>query len=320
MKAVVQQSYGFDAIEVAERPIPEPGEGQVRVRMESASLNPADWYKAAGTPPFLRLSEGFLRPKLEIIGTDGAGVVDALGPNSGDFEVGDRVFGKFLGSFAEFATAETERLARTPDNVSSESAAGLPIAGVTALQAVEKGEVDGQRVAVNGASGGVGAYAVQIAKAMGAAHVTGVCSAANAEMVRSLGADDVIDYKTDNFTTRDFDVLIDCVATQSAADVRRCLGDEGRWVLIGAVKGEGILGPVPTLVGLMLKGIFSKPKPISFIADETAERLTRLVGLAEQGKLRTVVDRTHSLDESRKAYDYLGTHRARGKVIFSIAP
>ncbi|NNE97140.1 MAG: NAD(P)-dependent alcohol dehydrogenase [Acidimicrobiales bacterium] len=320
MKAAVQERYGIDAIRVQERPVPEPGPDQVRVRIDAASINPADWHKATGTPGMIRTSEGFRRPKAEIIGTDAAGTIDAVGTNITDFEIDERVFGKVQGAFAEFALAPAAGLVRIPDGVPMADAAGLPIAGVTALQGVEKGDVGGKRVVISGASGGVGTYAVQIARAMGAAHITGVCSGRNTELVRSLGADDVIDYTTDDWTTKGpYDVLLDLAGTRRFADVKLALNPGGRWIMIGPDSKDGLLGPIPQIVGLMARAKFSPIDMSVFVAEETAERLQALADLYSAGSIRTVIDRSYKLDEVVEAYRYLETRRARGKVVIAIS-
>jgi NADPH:quinone reductase-like Zn-dependent oxidoreductase len=320
MKAAVQQRYGIDAIRVEERPVPEPGPDEVRIRIDAASINPADWHKATGTPSMIRTSEGFTRPKAEIIGTDAAGTIDAIGSNVTQFKIDEMIFGKVHGAFAQFALAPAAGVVRIPEGISMGEAAGLPIAGVTALQGVQKGDVEGKRILISGASGGVGTYAVQIARAMGAAHVTGVCSGRNVELVRSLGADEVIDYTTDDWTTTGpYDVLLDLAGTRSFADVKRALKAGGRWIMIGPDNKDGLLGPIPQIIGLMARAKFSPIEMIVFVAEETPERLQKLADLYSEGSIRTVIDRSYKLDEIVEAYRYLETRRARGKVVIEIS-
>ena len=315
MRAATISAYGLDRIDIGDQPVPEPDPHQVRVRVSVASINPADWHLAAGEPRFLRLTEGLRRPKKNVVGTDGAGVVESVGDEVADLAVGDRVFGKFEGSFAELAVADVDRLAKIPNGVTDESAAGLPIAGVTALQAIEKGQVDGRSVVVNGASGGVGHYAIQLARAFGAREVTAVCSGRNLELVASLGADRVVDYGSTDFTDDRHDVIIECAGGRTAAEYFRGLSKPGHVVLVGPDKGGRNFGPIAKVVGLMGRFAISPHKLSVFVADETAERLRVLAELYASGAIRTVVDRSFPLGEVTAAFEYLGTQRARGKVL-----
>jgi len=318
MRAVQQNAYGLDAIEIVDHVVPEPGEGRVRVRVEKASMNPADWHFAIGRPLFMRLIAGLRRPKHALIGSDFAGVIDALGPEVTGFEIGDKVFGSGIGAFSEFADAKAERVARTPASMTAAEAAGLPIAGVTAFQALEDLEVAGKRVVVNGASGGVGHYAVQIALAQGAAHVAGVCSTKNLDLVAGLGAE-AIDYTTDDFTAGSYDILLDCVGSRPFGEVKSCLNPGGHWVLIGAGRGGPLLGPVPALIANIVKSKFSDFKVKNVMAEETSERLAALAKLVDEGKLRTHIEREYPLAEIRAAYDHSESKRSRGKVIIAVA-
>ncbi len=317
MRAATQTRYGLDAIEIGDRPIPEPGPAQVRVRIEAAAINPADWHMASGRPSFLRLTEGLRTPRKEILGADMAGVVDAVGEGS-TWRVGDEVFGGSKGAFAEFGLCADDRIATRPAGMSFAEAAGLPIAGVTALQAVEHAAVEGKRVVVNGASGGVGHYAIQIAKASGASHVAGVCSASNVAMVNDLGADEVYDYATDDFTADRFDAVIDCAGSRTGSEIRRCLTPEGRWVLLGPPKGGRVLGPLPFVLRQLSQSLFSKTKTIAFVAEETDERLRRLGDLVRNGQLQTVIDKEYGLADLRTAFDHVESARARGKLIIRV--
>lgn len=314
MRAATQNRYGLDAIQIGERPLPEPGPGQVRVRVEAAAINPADWHMATGRPSFLRLTEGLRRPKREILGADMAGVIDAVGDGS-TWRVGDEVFGGSRGAFAEFGLCRDDRIATRPSGMSFAEAAGLPIAGVTALQAVEHADIEGKRVVVNGASGGVGHYAIQIAKAFGASHVAGVCSAPNTAMVADLGADRVYDYASEDFTAERFDAVIDCAGSRTGADIQRCLAPGGRWVLLGPPKGGRVLGPLPFVLRQLARSAFSNTKTIAFVAEETDVRLRRLGDLVRSGELRTVIDKEYGLDDLRTAFDHVESARARGKLI-----
>ena len=217
MTAVVQPAYGLDAIEIGERPVPTPGPGQLRIKVSASALNPMDWHLATGSPRIVRLVEGLRRPKHEIPGREACGVVDELGPDVTGFEIGQTVFGWVTGAFAEYTIAEADRMWPAPTGMTEFECAALPVAGATALEAIERGDVAGKRVAVNGASGGVGHYAVQIAKARGAQWVAGVCSGRNADFVHGLGADQVIEYDSDDFTSERWDVIIDCIGNRTGA-------------------------------------------------------------------------------------------------------
>ena len=315
MKAATQHRYGIDAIEVVEIPIPEPGPGQVRLQVTAASINPADWHIATGIPGFMRLTEGLRGPKLSIVGRDVCGVVDAVGADVTEWQVGDTLFGKAEGAFAEYALAGVDHLARVPSNMSDIEAATLPIAGVTALQAVERGEVEGKRVVVNGASGGVGHFVVQIAKAAGAAEVVAVCSGRNADWVRELGADEVIDYEEADFTRREFDVVIDCIGNRRGREVVRCLPSDGRWVLLGADKKTGFLGPVTRLVGSMIAWKFRSQHCELLLAEETRERLERLAELVDEGRLTVRIAGKRPLHDVVDAYDRIESKRTAGKIV-----
>ncbi len=315
MKAATQDHYGLDHITFQDVPIPEPGAGQVRVAVNVASINPADWHLATGTPTFMRLTEGIRKPKHFIVGRDAAGVVDAVGTGVANLKAGDRVFGSMTGAFADYSLAKSDRVVKIPDSVDDNTAAGLPIAGITALQAMEKGEIEGRSVVINGASGGVGHYAIQLAKVMGAARVTGVCSGRNVEFVAGLGADEIIDYTKSDFTDQTHDVIVECAGSRTASELMRGLAPKSRVVMVGPNKGGRVLGPIPEQLAMAARFALSSHKLVIFIAAETSERLSRLATLAEQGVLTTHIDREFALADVRDAYKYLGTNRARGKVL-----
>lgn len=315
MRAAVLHRYGHEHITIVDSDVPVPGPGEVLVSVEAASINPVDWHRATGAPYFMRMTEGLRRPKSSHVGLDGAGRIEALGPDVEGFEVGEQVFGSFRGSFATHAIATVDRIARVPEGVAIDAAAGMPVAGVTALQAVEAAQVDGKRVVVNGASGGVGTFAVQIARAEGAAEVVGVCSARNRSLVEGLGVDRVVDYETEDFTDQPFDVLIDCVGSKKPREVKRALSADGVWVLIGSLRKGGVFGPMAHMLSTMAAMKFSTQSLVVFIAEETVPRLERLAELAASRRLRTVVDRIVMLDLVTGAFDYLETSRARGKVL-----
>jgi NADPH:quinone reductase-like Zn-dependent oxidoreductase len=277
-----------------------------------------------GTPYVMRLGSGLRKPKEIRFGVDYAGTVEAVGRNVSRFKPGDDVFGGRTGALAEYVAARADRaVARKPAGLSFEQAAAMPIAAVTALQGLrDKGLVTaGDKVLINGASGGVGTFAVQIAKSLGA-HVTGVCSTRNVELVRSLGADAVVDYTTDDFTKGEqrYDVIIDNVGNRSLADVRRVLQPDGRYVLIGGGgpdEGKWI-GPFVKPIQAMVTGLFVNQKMGMFIAQLNAEDLERLADLMQSGTVTSVIDRSYPLAETAAAISYLETGRARGKVIITV--
>lgn len=315
MKAIVQDIFGSpDVLRLEEVDAPAVGPDDVLVRVRAASVNPADWHAMRGSPWFARPMFGMLKPKQRTPGVDLAGVVEAVGANVTDFRPGDEIFGARNGSLAELVCGGKNFIAK-PASLSFEQAGSVAIAGCTALQALrdKAGLQAGQRVLVNGAAGGVGTFAVQIAKSMGA-HVTGVCSTRNVELVRSLGADEVVDYTADDFTRggEPYDVIVDLIGNRSTSDLRRALTPKGTAVLIG---GEGRL--VEMLTPLVV-GRFVSQRLVSFIAKITKEDLAELSELAEAGKLTPVVDRTYPLSEAPEAIRYLETGHARGKVVVTV--
>jgi NADPH:quinone reductase-like Zn-dependent oxidoreductase len=311
MKAIVQDRYGGPEVlrlEEVDRPPLEPD--RVLVRVRAAGVNPADWHVMRADPWWARVMFGLRRPKSRVRGADFSGVVEEVGSDMTQFHVGDAVFGGRDGALAEYVAAKS--LVAKPDALTFEQAGGIAIAGCTALQAVrDKGRVQpGQRVLVNGAAGGVGTFAVQIAKALGA-HVTGVCSTPNLELVRSIGADEVVDYTTTNFTKgkAGYDVAVDCIGNRSANAVRRVLKKKGTLVTVGG--DGGILG----LITPLFLNLVVPQRLVSFIAKIGPEDLQTLADLAAAGKLTPVVDRTYPLHDAADAIRYLETKRARGKVV-----
>ena len=267
MTAIVQPAYGLDAIEIGERPVPTAGPGQLRIKVAASALNPMDWHLATGSPRIVRLAEGLGRPKHEIPGREACGVVDQLGPGVTGFEIGQTVFGWVTGAFAEYTVAEADRMWPAPTEMTEFECAALPVAGATALEATERGGRR-KRVVVNGASGGVGHYAVQIAKARGAQWVAGVCSSRNADFVRGLGADQVIEYDSDDFTSQRWDVVIDCIGNRTGSDIRRSLVDDGCWVVVGDHNKGGVLGPLPRLVARLMRWRFGSQTCNWFVQGE----------------------------------------------------
>jgi NADPH:quinone reductase-like Zn-dependent oxidoreductase len=323
MKAAVRDRFGApsEVVEVREVEKPVPTEDEVLVRVHAASLNFGDWYAVEGRPWVGRPSMGLRKPKSERLGTDYAGVVEAVGANVTDFRPGDEVFGGRSGALAEYVAARADRsIVRKPANMSFEEAAAVPVAALTALQGLRNhGHVaPGQRVLVNGASGGVGTYAVQIAKALGA-DVTAVCSPPNVDIARSLGADRVVDYTREDFTRGDgrFDVLLDVAGSRSWRECTHVLEKDATLVIVGGPKSNRLLGPISGLIGKKLGGLLSSRKAAFFIAKFNKPDMEVLRELLESGKVRSVVDRRYELGDVVDALDYLGEGHARGKVIMT---
>jgi NADPH:quinone reductase-like Zn-dependent oxidoreductase/copper chaperone CopZ len=322
MRAVVREAYGtVDVLRIAEVETPVAGDDEVLVRVHAAGVDQGVWHLMAGMPYAMRLAGfGFRAPKNPLLGYDVAGRVEAVGANAGAFQPGDEVFGTCRGSFAEFAVARADRLASKPGNVSFEEAAAVPTSGYTALQAVrEHGRVRaGQRVLIIGAGGGVGTFAVQIAKADGA-EVTGVSSTAKTELVRSLGADHVIDYAREGLAdgrTR-YDVILDIAGNRPLSELRHALTARGTLVIVGGEDAGNWLGVRRQLRAAALSP-FVRQKLGFFIAKDRNEDLEELQKLLEAGVIRPVVDRTFPLDEVPAAIGYLRDGKARGKVVISI--
>jgi NADPH:quinone reductase-like Zn-dependent oxidoreductase len=321
MKAIVHERYGRpDVLELRDVDMPVVEDDQVLVRVHASSVNPVEWYGVTG-PYFARIGNGLRRPKSTSVGADLAGRVEAVGRDVKDFQPGDEVFGTGAGAWAEYACARNTRIARKPANLSLEEAAAVPIAGITALQALrDKGRVQpGQRVLINGASGGVGTFAVQIAKAFGA-HVTAVCSTGNVDQVRSLGADRVVDYTREDFTRRAerHDLMLDVAGSRSFFAFRRVLTPEAIVVLVGGPMTYRGLGPLPHLARTLLASKGRSQTVTFFVAKITNEDLGFLRELLEAGTVRPVVDRRYELSNAPDALRYLGERHARGKVVISV--
>src|SRR5438874_956856 len=325
MKAIVYCDYGLANLRVEDVERPTPADDQVLVRVRAVSVNPYDWHFVEGTPKFMRLGVGLRKPKDTRLGVDYAGTVEAVGKNVTQFKPGDEVFGGKTGSFAEYVCVRQDRLiALKPANVTFEQAGSVDIAGVTALQAIrDKAKVQaGQKVLINGASGGVGTFAVQIAKSFGA-EVTGVCSTRNVDLVQSLGADHVIDYTKEDFTKSDrhYDVIIDNVANHSLSECRRVLTPNGIYVMIGGggANEQGLVGPLGKALNAALYSRFVKQKMGMMMAQPSTQDLTPLAEMVQAGKLNTVIDRTYkSLSEVPDAIRYLEEGHARGKVVIAV--
>ncbi len=323
MQAARYRFYGDTHViqwETVARPV--PSDSTVLVRVHVAATNPLDWHYMRGEPYVMRLSSGIGRPSDVRLGQDFAGVVETIGAKVTRFAAGDSVFGSSSGAFGEYVVVhEAGAIAHVPSSMSLSEAAAMPVAATTALQAIrEVGRVSRRsRVLVNGASGGVGTYAVQIAKALGA-HVTGVASTRNVELVQSLGADATIDYTKENFTTGTarYDVIIDNVGNHAPSALRRALVPNGRVVLVGGPDADRWLGPVRSFVGAIVYGWFVEPTFEGLFAETTQEKLEYLSTLVRQGKLRSVMDREFSASQLRDAVAYQESGRSRGKNIVRI--
>jgi NADPH:quinone reductase-like Zn-dependent oxidoreductase len=321
MKAITRVVYGpAESLSFDEVPMPEVGDTDVLVKMHASSVNPYDWHLLRGEPYLLRLSAGFRRPKSHDMGIDVAGTVTAVGANVTRFKTGDNVFGIGRGAFAEYAVANEERLAAKPDALTFESAASIPCAGNTALVAVrDKGEVQsGMSVLVNGASGGVGSYAVQIAKSLGA-EVTGVCSTRNIDLVKSIGAVDVIDYTRDDFSRQSqrYDVVVDTIGNRSLRALRRALKPRGTLVVAGGGSGKWFR-PMALLLKVIVVAPFVRQQLRGVMAGVTTEGLETLSTLVVSGDVVPLIDRTYPLGETPVALGYLEEGHARGKVIITV--
>src|SRR5437660_2215147 len=326
MKAIVYCDYGLANLKLQDIEKPAPTDDQLLIRVRAVSVNPYDWHFVEGTPYVMRaMGVGLRKPKDTQLGVDFAGTVEAVGKNVTQFKPGDEVFGGRSGAFAEYVCRRAEgAIALKPANITFEQAAAVNIAGITALQAIrDKGKVQsGQKVLINGASGGVGTFAVQIAKSFGA-DVTGVCSTRNVDLVQSLGADHVIDYTKEDFTKGDqkYDVILDNVANHSLSECRRVLTPNGIYVMIGggSANEQGFLGPLGKALNAALYSRFVKQKMGMMMAQPSTQDLTLLAEMVQSGKLKTVIDRTYkSLSEVPDAIRYLEEGHARGKVVIAV--
>jgi NADPH:quinone reductase-like Zn-dependent oxidoreductase len=326
MKAVVYTNYGSpDVLEIRDVKKPVPNDDQILIKVRAAAVNPLDWHFMEGTPYIMRaMGVGLRKPKDPRLGVDYAGQVEAVGKNVTQFKPGDEVFGGKTGAFAEYVCARADRaIALKPANITFEQAASVPIAAITALQALrDKGKVHtGQKVLINGASGGVGTFAVQIAKSFGA-DVTGVCSTRNLDLVRSLGADHVIDYTKEDFTKGDerYDVILDNVGTQPLSGFRHALQPKGVCVMIGGggPNDGGLIGPMGRPIVALLMSPFISQKMGMMMAELNKQDLTILGDLMQSGKVKPVIDRTYPLSQIAEAMRYLEAGHARGKVIITV--
>jgi NADPH:quinone reductase-like Zn-dependent oxidoreductase len=323
MKAIVHRCYGSpDIIRLEDIPKPIAQDDEILVRVHAASVNPLDWHYLEGTPYLVRMDGGFGKPENPRLGVDFSGTVEAVGKNVTHFKAGDEVFGGKFGALAEYvAVREARAVALKPANVSHEQAAAVAIAGITALQGLrDKGHIHAaQNVLVNGASGGVGTFAVQIAKSFGA-NVTGVCSTQNVELVRSIGADHVIDYTREDFTqgTQRYDLILDNVSTHSLLDYKRVMSPNGVYVMIGSTDPGHWFGWLVKPVEAWLLSPFTSQKFGMILAELDKADLAILGGLMESGKVTPVIDRTYQLSEAAEALRYLEKGHARGKVVVTV--
>jgi NADPH:quinone reductase-like Zn-dependent oxidoreductase len=321
MKAIVYRRYGSpDVLRLEEVPKPDVKDGDVLVRVQAAAVNPLDWHLLRGMPYIVRPTSGWSKPKRNIPGVDVAGVVEAVGRNVTELQAGDEVFGEKTRACAEYVCGPERLFMRKPANLTLEEAAAVPVAAATALQALrDKGNVQpGERVLINGASGGVGTFAVQLARSFGA-EVTGVCSTPNLDLVRSIGADHVIDYTQEDFTRSGerYDLIIDNAGSRSLLAMMRVLAPSGTMVLVGASKGNWI-GPIARILGASQLSRLGSQKMVGMLTDIQREDLVFLKDLIQAGKVTPVIDRRYPLSEVPDAIRYLETMRARGKVVITM--
>jgi NADPH:quinone reductase-like Zn-dependent oxidoreductase len=324
MRAAVRDRFGPpQVVEIRELDKPVPADDEVLVRIRAASINISDWYGATGRPWLGRVSMGIRRPKETRLGTDYAGVVEAVGENVTEFKAGDEVFGGRTGAYADYVVARADRaIVHKPTNVSFEEAAAVPVAAITALQAVrDHGKLEpGQRVLVNGASGGVGTYAVQIAKAFGAGHVTAVCSSRNVDTARSLGADRVVDYSREDFTKLDerFDLMLDVAGSRPWGHVKRVLAPNATVVMIGGPRESRLLGPMGHLARFRLAAIRSGRRVVFFVAQLTKADMEILRDMLATGQIRSVLDNRYPLGELAAAFDQMAEGHCQGKIVVTM--
>jgi NADPH:quinone reductase-like Zn-dependent oxidoreductase len=323
MRAMVQRVYGSPArvLQPTEIRVPEAGPGEVLVRVRAASVQVGAYFAVLGTPFLVRLFTGIRRPRFAVPGFDVAGEVVSVGPGVTRFRPGDEVFGAGTGALAEYATIAEKALASKPQSISFDEAAAIPTSGLAALHGLRAARaVEGQRLLINGASGAVGTFVIQIAKSLGL-EVTAVCSSRNLDLVRSLGADHEIDYTTDDFTRTDsrYDIVFDNVENRSLAEVRRVLRPRGTYVLNS---GTGVSGL--RLLGRLIRPVVLNPfvsqRLIRYVSNPKAADLEHLAALVEQGKLRPAVGRRYPLAESVSAFELIGSRHAQGAVVVTVAP
>jgi NADPH:quinone reductase-like Zn-dependent oxidoreductase len=323
MRAIRRARYGPpEVLELQEVAVPALEPGQVLVRVHASSVNALDWHELRGEPLLVRMTDGWRGPKNPSLGTDVAGVVEAIGGDADGFEIGQRVFGVAKGAFAELVVPRATNLVPIPANLSFQQAAAVPVAAMTALQALrDQGRIEsGQAVLIHGAGGGVGTFAVQIAKALGGT-VTAVSGSTNVDLLRSIGADEVIDYTREDFTRRTghFDLVVDIAGTRSVSATRRALKPEGTYVLVGGPSGRWIR-PMDRFLTVVVQNRFTKQRLVGFISKISRDDLVTLAGWLERGTIRPVIDRTFSLRDVPAGIRYVEERRASGKVVIETAP
>ena len=322
MKAIVYSRYGPPDVlryEDVEKPVPKDGE--VLVQVCAASVNPADWHFVRGKPYLVRIPAGLRKPKIAGVGIDLAGRVESVGRNVTRFRPGQEVFGSARGTLAEYVCASESAVIEKPGNVTFEQAASVGVAGRTALQGLRKGRIAaGKNVLINGAAGGVGTFAVQIAKSHGA-NVTGVCHSRNVEMVRSIGADRAVDYTREDFTrgAERYDLILDCAGNHSLSELRKVMSREGICVIVGAHEMGDWIEPLVGLVQALVVSRFIDQKFVSLLARSSPEDLATLRDLMAAGKVVPVIDRRYGLRDAPEAMRYLEAGHARGKVVITVA-
>jgi NADPH:quinone reductase-like Zn-dependent oxidoreductase len=319
MKAAVYTNYGPpEVVRIVEVEKPVPEEDEVLIKVQAASVNPLDWRLMKGEPRLVRIMPRLLKMPIGRPGVDVAGEVERVGTKVQQLLPGDAVFGSCPAAIAEYACARESKIAKKPEAVTFEQAASINVAGLTALQGLrDKGKIQpGKKVLINGAAGGVGTFAVQIAKSFGA-NVTGVCSTRNLEMVRSIGADDLIDYTQQDFTASDqrYDLILDCIGNHAFSVCRRVLNAEGRFVMIGAPHDPTLMDLLRSMFEASWLSLFSKKKAVMFIAKPSQADLTFLAELIAAGKLKPVIDKVYPLSETAAAIRHVEQGHARGKVI-----
>jgi NADPH:quinone reductase-like Zn-dependent oxidoreductase len=322
MRAIVYRTYGSpDVLHVEETATPAPTDDQVLIQVRAASVNPYDWHFMRGSPYVMRIASGLTRPKDIRVGVDVAGVVETVGSKVTRFKPGDAVFGGCRGAFAEYACAADTSIALKPTNLTYEQVATVAVAGYTALQGLrDTGKIQrGHNVLINGASGGVGTFAVQIAKSLGA-RVTGVCSTGNLDLVHSLGADRVIDYTQEDFTTGSdrYDIVLDCHASRPMLACAGILAPTGSYVIVGA-PGGGVIGPLGAAVKAFLLAPFVRRTLKMMMAKPNRDDLAFIVDLMKTGAVTPTIDRRYRLDQVPEAIRYVEQGHARGKVVIAVA-
>ncbi len=319
MRAITRQRYGGpEALELTDQPVPEPTEGRVRVAVRASSLNPFEWHHMRGLPLFMRPTSGWRAPRDARLGVDVAGVVEAVGPGVEGLAVGDEVFGAAAGALAERTVARAEYLVPKPASVSFEEAAAVPLAGITALQGLQEARMtEGARVLVLGASGGVGHYAVQLAKALGASRIVGSCSARNAAMVRELGADRVLDYAAGEVESLDeqFDVILDIAGGAPIAFLRERLAPDGTIALIGGPGDGVVLGPATRIFGGLISSRFRPERVVGVNVTWNQADLALLAEMLGDGRLRSRIHRTAALAETPEALAEVEAGHVPGKLV-----